>query len=358
MGSNLKISIIVPVFNAEKYIDRCMDAIYAQTLTDYEIILVNDGSTDRSAEICKGYAEKDKRITLINKENGGAGSARNMGIEVSRGEYLAFPDIDDWFEKDMYETLYDIAKQKDYDIVFSGVNYYGQTDGEPKYLRSEYCKNIEFLTMRECRENVMELFPTSCIFDVPWNKLYRRETAIKNNIRFSDTRRCQDAMFNIDFYNAACSVATSDKAFYNYILNTAEGVNRKFPKNYIDINIAYFTKLITILDSWGMYKGEIKKHYDTSFVIAIYETMGMFNNPYWKMNKAEQKEYIKTIMAREQITKFIKAADIREDVLSRYDIIKRQDCAEFLRKCKIEKFKEKIRNNKLIIGLYRKMRKI
>ena len=356
MRKNPEISVIVPLYNAEKYIDRCIKSIYAQTFTDYEIILVNDGSKDKSAEICRKYAEEDKRITFIDKENEGAGSARNAGIEAAKGKYLAFPDVDDWFEPDMYESLYSVAAKDNYDIVFSGGNYYSQSNGsDPVYSRTSVPPDVCYTSQQECRRNVMDFFPTSTIFDVPWNKLYRR-SAIENNVRFSDTRRCQDAMFNIDFYNASTRVASVDRAFYNYIENTVSGVQRKFPKNYIDINVQYFRKLISILDSWGIYEKEIKTHYDTSFAVAVYETMCMFENPRWNMNKAEQKEYILNIMNREDIKSMLSAADIRDDAKEAYRILREGDYRAFIKNYKKEKLKNLIRQNRFIITVYRKLR--
>ena len=352
-----KISIIVPIYNAEKYIGRCMKSIYAQTFTDYEVILVNDGSKDQSADICRKYAQNDSRITFIDKENEGAGSARNAGIKVSKGEYLAFPDADDWFEPQMYKELYDIAKSGDFDIVFSGVNFYSKNkDDTLLFSRTLNCEKKSFTTANECRENVMIFFPTSTIFDVPWNKLYKRSVAIKNNVRFSDTRRCQDAMFNIDFYSFANSVASIDKAYYNYIENDTAGVQRKFPKNYIDISVAYYKKLIGILNSWGIYSGDIKKHYDTSVVLAVYGDMCMFENPIWNMSRQEQKEYLTGIMKRKDIKDMLYGANIREDVKEQYRIIAEEDYQAFMRQYKKEKFKNNLRNNQLFIKIYRYLR--
>lgn len=358
MNSNPKISVIVPVYNAEKYIDRCMKSIYDQTFTDYEIILVNDGSTDKSDEICRRYQEQDDRVTYIKKKNEGAGSARNMGIEKAKGEYLAFPDVDDWFEPEMYAELYALAKSGDFDVVFSGANFYSQSGGDKLvYSRTVNCDAVAYTTKDECRQNVMTFFPTSTIFDVPWNKLYKRSVAIENNVRFSDTRRCQDAMFNIDFYNCIHSAASIDKAYYNYIENTAATTNRKFPKNYIDINVAYFDKLIGILTSWGIYSGDIKKHYDTSFVIAVYETMGMFENPIWNLSKEEQKQYVMDALTREDIQNRLVGADVRDDAMSMYAILVNNDYAAFMKVYKKEKFKDSIRKNRFLIGIYRKLRK-
>lgn len=357
MNSNPKISIIVPVYNAEEYVDRCMKSIYDQTFTDYEIILVNDGSTDNSDEICRRYSEQDDRITYIKKENEGAGSARNKGIEVARGEYLAFPDVDDWFEPEMYEESYELAKSGDYDVVFSGVNYYSQESGmDLVYSRTVNCKAVSYKSQKECRENVMVFFPTSTIFDVPWNKLYKRRVAIDNGVRFSDTRRCQDAMFNIEFYNFITSAASVEKAYYNYIENTAATTNRKFPINYIDINIIYFDKLVGVLKSWGVYYGDIKLHYDTSFVIAVYGTLGMFENPVWNLNKEQQKKYAMDILTREDVQQRLAGMDVREDALWMYEILKNHDYNAFVKRYKVEKIKERVRQNKLLIGFYRKIR--
>lgn len=357
MQKNPKISIIVPIYNAEKYIDRCMKTIYAQSFKDYEIILVNDGSKDNSAEICRKYEKADERVTFIDKENGGAGSARNAGIEVAKGEYLAFPDVDDWFEPEMYEELFSIAKREDYDVVFSGINFYGLNgEGKPEYSRTVTCDSVVYHTKEECRRNVMTFFPTSTVFDVPWNKLYKSSVIIDNNVRFSDTRRCQDAMFNIDFYNAIASAASTDKAYYNYIENTLSEVQRKFPQNYIDINIQYFSKLMEILSSWGMYKGKIKQHYDSSFVIAIYETMEMFENPVWDLSKKEQKEYINNIMSKSEISGFLKDADIRADVKYMYDILITKDYGKFMRRYKAKKMKDALRQNKAFMSIYQTIR--
>lgn len=357
MNSNPKISVIVPVYNAEKYLDRCMKSIYDQTFTDYEIILVNDGSTDNSDEICRRYRDQDDRVTYIKKENEGAGSARNRGIEAARGEYLAFPDVDDWFEPEMYAELYELAKSGGYDIAFSGANYYSQDSGtELVYSRTVNCKAVSYKSQKECRENVMTFFPTSTIFDVPWNKLYKRSIAIEKNVRFSDTRRCQDAMFNIDFYNYITSAVSIDKAYYNYIENTAATTNRKFPINYIDINIEYFDKLHGILQSWGVYTGDIKLHYDTSFVIAVYGTLEMFENPVWNLDKEQQKKYVMDILTREDVQERLVGMDIRDDAMWMCEILLNHDYNAFMKQYKKEKFKDRIRENKLLIGMYRKIK--
>ncbi len=116
-----EISIIVPVYKVEPYLRKCVDSILAQTFTDFEVILVDDGSPDNSGKICDEYASKDSRVRVIHKENGGLSSARNAGIDVARGKYLGFVDSDDYIEKDMYELLYDNIVKEQADLSICGI---------------------------------------------------------------------------------------------------------------------------------------------------------------------------------------------------------------------------------------------
>ena len=114
---NPQISVIVPIYNVEKYLAKCIDSIINQTLTNIEIILVNDGSTDNSRKIIDKYDKKDSRIKVIHKKNGGQGSARNAGLDIAKGEYIGFVDSDDWIDSNMYENLYNAAISNNADIV-------------------------------------------------------------------------------------------------------------------------------------------------------------------------------------------------------------------------------------------------
>lgn len=350
----VKISLIVSIYNMAEYLERCIQSIYAQTFTDYEIILVNDGSTDNSLELCKSYAEKDKRITVINKENGGLGSARNAGMTVAQGEYITFPDADDWLEPDYCKDLYELAKQGDYDVVVSGANNYSQ---DLKLINNINYKKMHFNTREECWANIMTFFPTTLLFDVVWNKIYKTVFLKSNGLLFSDLRRSQDAYFNLEVFDKINSIIATDKAYYNYLNNDLAKVNQKFPKNYIDFNIAYYQKLKEIFIKHGIYKDEIKKQYDSSFVETIYATINMFDNPRWNLDKSEQKKYIVDILKRNEVIHYIETASIREDVLWQYNIIRDQDLNKILKLHRKELLKNKLRKNKILMKFYHFLRK-
>ncbi len=118
-----KVSIIVPVYNVENYLNRCLDSLINQSFDDIEIICINDGSTDRSLEILKDYEKKDNRVKIINKENSGVSNCRNKGIKVSNGEYIVFVDSDDWIDIDTYEIMMDNIIKYNADIAVSNINY-------------------------------------------------------------------------------------------------------------------------------------------------------------------------------------------------------------------------------------------
>lgn len=344
-----KISLVVSIYNGEEYLERCMKSIYAQTFTDYEIILVNDGSTDNSLSLCKAYEAKDDRISVINKSNGGLGSARNAGMAVARGEYITFPDVDDWIEPEMCAEMYALAENGKYDVVIAGANNYSQ---ELKLISSVNYDCIALRGNSECFSNIMTFLPTTLLFDVVWNKIYRREFLLNNGLKFSDLRRAQDAYFNLEVFDCIESLITTDRAYYNYLNNDIEQVNKKFPINYIEINLSYYKKLRDVFESRDMYCEQIKKQYDTSFVETIYATINMYDNPRWRLDKKAQKQYILDILNRKEISEYLGAPDIREDAMWQYEIIRDKDVNKILRRHKKEQLKDRIRRNKILMSIY------
>lgn len=184
---NPKISIIVPVYNTEKYLERCINSIINQTLENIEIILINDGSTDNSLDICKRYENEDNRIKLFSINNSGAGAARNIGLDYAKGEYIGFVDSDDWVEYYMFETLYNIAIETDVDIVSSNF-YRNYTDKQIKndikfesgLFNKQDIKN-KILPELICSEKLTSDIPSNM-----WTKIYKKVLIKHNNISFEE----------------------------------------------------------------------------------------------------------------------------------------------------------------------------
>ncbi len=204
-----KISVIVPVYKAENYLHRCVDSLLAQTFTDFEVLLIDDGSPDKSGEICDEYARKDNRIHVFHKKNEGVSSARNLGIETAMGEYTIHIDSDDWVEPNMLKELYSKAKESNADIVFC--DYFLHQLGQIKY-------RTQCPTSEDSQQILCELF--SKLNGCCWNKLIKKELYIKYKVKFpTEISFCEDLYVIASFLKNKIKVSYCNKAFYHYIKN-------------------------------------------------------------------------------------------------------------------------------------------
>ena len=221
-----KISVIIPVYKVEKYLDRCVNSVLNQTLKDIEVILIDDGSPDGCPAMCEEYKKKDNRVRVIHKENGGLGYARNSGLEIATGEYIAFVDSDDFIEEDMYESLYSDAIKYNADVVFSNVKFY--KDGKTT-TREDVEEQTVFSGKEAVKSFLLDMvapLPNECR-DVKymvsvWRALYRFDIIKTHFIRFFSEREIvsEDLPFNIEFLKYSENIVYSDKAFYNYCYNS------------------------------------------------------------------------------------------------------------------------------------------
>lgn len=218
-SSTIKVSIIIPVYNVEKYLDKCVQSVLSQTLKKIEIFLIDDGSSDNSWNIVQKYAEQDKRIIAIQQENAGAAIARNRGLELARGEYIGFVDSDDYVDADYFEKLYKTAIEKDADIARAYVQSEIETSDEYQLVHSaegyDNYYNVESKLMVE--KNKLNLTSSN------WLAIYRRLLLEKNNIHFiPEIRTGQDNVFNLHVsYFANKVVFLEDPSYYH--MNRRDG---------------------------------------------------------------------------------------------------------------------------------------
>lgn len=194
-----KVSIIIPIYNAEKSIRRCIESVLNQEFKEYELILVNDGSKDQSGEICDEYAAKDARIRVIHKENTGVSDSRNLAISNAKGEYLQFMDSDDWITTDATDLLYHAAKEHNCDMVIS--DFY-RVVGQRLSQKGDIDED-GVMTREEFAEYMMEN-PADFYYGVLWNKLFKREIIEAHQLRMdSNISWCEDFMFNLEYIRYA-----------------------------------------------------------------------------------------------------------------------------------------------------------
>lgn len=206
MNSQPKISVIVPVYKAEKYLRRCIDSLLAQTFTDFEVLLIDDGSPDNSGDICDEYAQTDNRVRAVHKENGGVSSARQCGIDNARGEYTIHADPDDWVEPTMLEELYHKAKEEKADMVIC--DFYLSKNNKDILVRQQPSL-LDHVTV-QC-ELFQQLHGSCC------NKLVKRVCYSEFSIKFpTELSFCEDLFVNTSLLLHPIRVAYLSRAFYHY----------------------------------------------------------------------------------------------------------------------------------------------
>lgn len=308
MEFDIKISVIVPVYNVEKYLEKCIESIINQTFEKYEIILVDDGSTDSSCEIVDYYGEKYPQIiNVFHKKNGGLGDARNYGINHAKGEYLIFIDSDDYIELDMLECLYNKAKEYNSDIVMCRFKSITES-GNIKYISKEKFSEDELMTLSK-NKDLMLTHPAA------WNKMYRRELFLSNNdIRYPSQVWYEDIRTTLKLFNVANSIIYVDKVLYNYLIREGSITNNKNCERNSEIvdalnDIVYYFKsnnkyeeykeeieYLTIFHVYITASVRVLMIDDKSSLINYLRSFLYTNFPDWTKNK-----YIKNLDANKKI---------------------------------------------------------
>ena len=269
------ISVIIPVYNVDKYLPKCIDSIINQTYKNLEIILIDDGSTDSSPKICDEYMNKDSRIIVIHKDNGGLSSARNKGIEVAKGNLICFIDSDDYLELNMLEELKNNMDKYDSDIACC--NFY-DIKNEVSSLRIKKDTNIEFVSSeKEKFINIQNEYSPLTYY--AWNKLYKKE--LFNNIKFPEGRLYEYTYILCDIFEKATKISFTLKPLYNYVYRSSS-LGNAFNLKHFD-KIGSFNKKIEFFDS--------KKYYDLSNKEKKGKACELIRNlAKMKLNKIKNKE--------------------------------------------------------------------
>jgi len=213
----MKVSVIIPVFNAQDYLERCLDSVLKQTLKEIQVICIDDCSSDNSFEILKNYAVKDSRIECFkNEKNIGQGLTRNRGLDLAQGEFVAFVDCDDWIEPEMYEILYSKNEIGNFDLICCNLvsNFPNGFSGIPQMPARDLI--TKELLINEALSPSIEFFSPNS----PCDKIYRKKTIDKLNLRFESERKFlyEDKLFNLMFLSSNPSFYFEPKAFYHYMI--------------------------------------------------------------------------------------------------------------------------------------------
>lgn len=238
--NNSLISIIVPVFNSEPYLNKTISSLLNQSYSNIEILLIDDGSTDNSLNICKEFAKKDSRIVVIHNENSGVAKTRNIGLENAKGAFISFVDSDDYIEKEMFEKLYNIHLESNSDITMCSIV---REDQNGKAFEKIIYQN-QTINQKEIIKNTI----TDNIRDYLWNKLYKKE--IFDGVDFPNGKIYEDVLTLYRLYSKANHLTSTDQILYHYVNRENSIVNSSNGKKAKTLYNAYTKKLTDIESSY------------------------------------------------------------------------------------------------------------
>ncbi|MGG2092737.1 glycosyltransferase [Bacillus sp. S13(2024)] len=283
------VSIIVPVYNVEKYLDKCIESLLNQTLREIEIILVDDGSPDRCGQICDEYAQKDKRIRVIHKNNGGISSARNAGLEYVKGTYIGFVDSDDSVDRHMFEFLVKSAEKSNADITICGYQNVLE-DGS----------FISILSPQEQVINMNDLGISKYIINhyltfehafCNWNRLYKKDFVNKYNLRFEEEHSyAEDMLFNLYSICHANRISIIPNPLYNYV-RKSESLSQVLPDDIL-------IRLVNLVETFEIYVKKYNVKNITSGMIAVvfwYEIISALTSLARSMDENELTKKLKIV---------------------------------------------------------------
>ena len=321
-----KLSAVVPVYKVEGYLGQLIESLQNQTLSDIQIILVDDGSPDRSGQICDEYAAKDPRIKVIHKANGGVGAARNDGLAAAEGDWVYFCDSDDYLEPDALEKLVTAGEENQAEVVYGNV---AMLSGDKVQIMHFHQKAFVTDDRKVLDQLVMTVFgrrycylppeggPAPSCYGGPWNKIVRREVLDRENFRFDISVKgiCDDLLYSIHLFAYAKRVAYVPTVIYNYRL-LGNSITHTYKANILEINSAIFDAWEAFMDRYGQ---QFRNAFHVFVIRRLKATLGLYffsaKNP---KSKAEQYGELKALLASEPYRTAIAQVD-PEKLQNRYD---------------------------------------
>jgi len=308
-NKDIKVSIIMPVYKVEEYVGKAIESIQAQTMTEWEFLIVDDGTPDRSGEICDEYAAKDDRIHVIHKENGGAPSARNMAIEIAKGEYMYFLDSDDWAEPTMLEDMYYLAKRDNAQLVVAGFYIDTYYDGA-NYITDDYfIKDAVYPNKEVFRKNAYKLFDKNLLY-TPWNKLYESKYIMENNLRFPTTF-WDDFPFNVSIVRNVERVTVTARQYYHFLRARAESETTAYRPGMYEKREEEHTWMMDLYREWHVGDAASTEMIARRYIERFIGCVENVTNPNNEMSEPDKKKEIAKMLQNPRVDKMAKAAKPR-----------------------------------------------
>lgn len=289
----IDISVIIPVYNVEKYLKRTIRSVINQSHINIEIILVDDKSTDSSLKICSEYEKLDSRISVLKQEkNQGPTIARNRAISLAKGKYIYFMDSDDYIEKDMLENLYNIADKENLDLVICG--YYFETSklvNNKEEILSNFpinYKSKKYNSQKEFKRDLVKLWDASMLYNI-WNKLYRTDIIQNNNIRFKDIMISEDIEFNKEYIDFCNKIYIDELCYYHYIREREGSITTKYKENLFEMRVEEHKEFIKYFNKINLYSNEAEEYVARRYIeraVGCIENLFHSNKNIFELHKS------------------------------------------------------------------------
>lgn len=297
------VSIIVPVYNAEQYLKRCINSLLNQKYKNIEVILINDGSNDNSGKTCDEFALQYKNVKVIHQKNAGPSFTRNRGIDVAKGEYIQFVDSDDYIEPDMTQKMVD-SLSKNVELVICGYKSTFLVGGN-NVFRNNRCPIEGKYKFSEFMSHFSELFRNTLINPL-WNKLYITNLIRKNNVRFKENIKIgEDLLFNLEYFKACDNVIVIDESLYNYLIISNNSLTNSFNKEYFRNQQMLFEILREFLSNNNNYIGKNKELIEMCYAESIVSCLEHIFH---------ENSNLTSILKKEQINNIVKDKSVRKNI--------------------------------------------
>ena len=274
----IKYSVIVPVFNCALFLERCINSIIKQQYNNFELILVNDGSTDNSGNICNDYSAIDSRIIVINKKNAGVSCARNDGLNIARGKYIIFLDSDDYLDDGYFDEINNILSSYN-NVELINFGFYSDVDDINGTNISSDIINYNtnyYSSIVDIRNDFVSLWDHTMLYNI-WNKVYLKSIIDENDISFPSSYWGEDVEFNRRYLDCTSNMYNSEKCFYHYIREREGATTKKYKSDIFELRKKEFTNFNDYFEKWNIQKSE---YYEFSCRRYIERVLGCIENIY------------------------------------------------------------------------------
>ena len=327
--NNIDLSIIVPVYNVENYLRRCLDSILLQPSSiTYEILLIDDGSSDKSGAICDEYQSNFPNVFVSHIENNGVAEARNLGISLSKGNYLYFMDPDDFLSDNFFDKISFNLKQK-WDVLCFGYNEIKENRNTVLSCRPHFYTHCGLLGKNEFRNEFIELFKTDMMYNV-WSRIYNKTFILKHDIRFPNKQIGEDTLFNFQVYRHLNTVLFIDSTLYNYIAGRSGSALTSFHPRRIEIQLDELQELQKLLKEFQIEDETLIQEIKTKIVVSA-----AFQISNLKLRRQKKIELLQSLVDNEAFESIF--LNNGEQIIGSYkELLRQRNFSLFLRRLSID----------------------